>query len=449
MKRLLRFTCIILSVFLFTSVFAFAANEQLITPVEWEKISADFGVMGLTPGADETELNFAWLSELSDHAPQLKLAESADMKNAVLLEVESKATIMLKNANKATATDLDEGKTYYYSYTQKGAWTTPCPYTVRPADGLKVLFVSDAQIGRSGDEKLDSVLINDTSGWHSNLSSAFENVSDIAFILSAGDQVESGYSLKQYNAFRSPEILRSVPVASAIGNHDFYFPLYSYCFNNPNSYKKELFASPAGRGYYFAYGEALFIVINSNNMYAGDCERLIKTAIREYPETKWKIVLQHHTVYSSGDENGDFSFAREIFVPVFDAYSIDLVLSGHTHTYTRSHPMRNFEKANAGQGTVYIEASSASGSNYRSPSENPADYVAAAWQERVPSYTILEFKNSSVLINSYRSDTNEKIDSEYELLKNENREAENYDFFVWLVQALKKSVVSLINLIFQ
>lgn len=55
----------------------------------------------------------------------------------------------------------------------------------------------------------------------------------------------------------------------------------------------------------------------------------------------WTVVIFHHPVYSKGQNHDSDVEEREIvmretFVPVFDAYGVDVVLNGHAHSYERS-----------------------------------------------------------------------------------------------------------------
>ena len=44
-------------------------------------------------------------------------------------------------------------------------------------------------------------------------------------------------------------------------------------------------------------------------------------------------------------------------------------------------------------------------------------YIANRWQEDVPTYTIVNVDKQSVTINTYRTDTNEKIDDQVRIVK--------------------------------
>lgn len=390
------------------SSFAFTQEERNKTAADWARIQSDDTVITLSVGAQEGEIRFSWLSGLFDGVPEFVLSEGESMTDAESYDVTSRPTLWLKQSNKVTVSGLSESKTYFYSYTQKGEWSEPKSFTVQPSDKYSIIFTSDAQIGRSGDPKDTDVLINDTCGWQRTVRLATQKFGSAAFIISAGDQTEQGFSLKQYKAFLSPEELRSYPLVNVIGNHDFYFPGYTYYSNNPNQVKEHL-AQPAGYGFYFKYGDALYIVMNSNDFNAADQNRLFKAAVSAYPDTKWRIAVLHHSVYSANISDGKFSFSRSVYAPLFDSYEIDLVLSGHEHLYNCTYPIYNGELDE--NGTVYLQASSASGSNFSNPKESAVKYSRFVLKENVSTYTGIEFDGDEIKISTYRTDTDELFDS--------------------------------------
>jgi predicted secreted protein len=67
------------------------------------------------------------------------------------------------------------------------------------------------------------------------------------------------------------------------------------------------------------------------------------------PSTDWIIVQMHQcAVSSSATGNGSDLGIREEWLPLFDRYQVDLVLTGHDHDYERSFPVRG---ADTGAGT--------------------------------------------------------------------------------------------------
>lgn len=373
---------------------------------KWESIQSDDTVISLAPGKIQGEINFCWLSETEGES--FKLSEKEDMTDSVSVEVTQSDAINGLVSNKVTVTGLEEGKTYYYSYTENGVFSFPEKIKIQPDDKFTVLYISDAQIGRSGDETLEEVLVRDTCGWIFTVDKMMSEYPDAAFAISGGDQFQSPDSLVQMKAYLSPEELRSLPVANTIGNHDSDSTLYGDIFNNPNEVF-ELFKSEAGTGYFYTYGDALFITINSENTSLTDSERVIRKAVKAYPDTKWRVVTMHRNPYSASLSDEDFSDERLLFSSLYDCYDIDLVLSGHDHLYSRTKVM--FGGKEAAEGTVYLQTSSASGSNYDPLPEETASFIVSAFDTRVPTFTALTFGEETIEVSTYRTDTDEVVDS--------------------------------------
>lgn len=53
---------------------------------------------------------------------------------------------------------------------------------------------------------------------------------------------------------------------------------------------------------------------------------------KAYKKAKYRVVMMHIPPYYSGDWHGTMH-CREVFSHLFDKYKVDLVISGHTHTY--------------------------------------------------------------------------------------------------------------------
>ena len=143
----------------------------------------------------------------------------------------------------------------------------------------------------------------------------------------------------EYAGYLYPAALKSLPVATTIGNHDATNKSYSFHFNNPNSFTEETSPSVAGNGYYYTYGNALFVVLNTNNYNCADHEALLKKATEENPNTRWRIVMFHQDIYGSGLDHSesDGMVLRTQLTPILDKYDVDVVLQGHDHSYSRSY----------------------------------------------------------------------------------------------------------------
>ena len=222
---------------------------------------------------------------------------------------------------------------------------------------------------------------------------------DISLCLSAGDQAEIGFSEKQYRLFLAPEVLRSLPIATTIGNHEFYYPCLNRHFAHPNRFGGSILHSLGDEPYYFKENNVLFIVLDTNDPISWDHESVLQRAVRAYPDTTWRVVMMHHSLYSCEDSPEKGPAQRERLVPLLQKYGVDLVLSGHTHRYSRSFPL--WDGTVSETGVTYLEGGCCSGCNCKpSPQALPA-YTAAGYPETNPVYSILQFTDKEIMICSY------------------------------------------------
>jgi 3',5'-cyclic AMP phosphodiesterase CpdA len=68
----------------------------------------------------------------------------------------------------------------------------------------------------------------------------------------------------------------------------------------------------------------------------------------------WKIVAHHHPAYSTSQPGSD-SRVQSKLVPIYEAYGVNLVLTGHRHNYERTLPLRGGQvTTTAAGGIVYV-----------------------------------------------------------------------------------------------
>ncbi len=375
MKKIL---CIIISVVMLFSAFSFSAYAEKITVEEWAEYykDCDNTKITLTPGANETEMNFCWHSYRDGIGkPIVRLSKNADMSDFTEFEGKSSFSEYFdQRVNNVTVTGLEENTTYYYTYGQNGSFSEAETFRTHSFDSYKFLFISDAQPNHNHD------LIENSFYWNRTLEAVFDNNDDISFIVNAGDITHCGQYREEWVAYLAPEYLRSYPMATTQGNHDKKGTTYKYYYNNPNVY---LGVAPTvyGNGYYFTYGDVLFVVINSNKINIFDNYELIKKAAEENPDTKWRVAMFHHDIYGTGHHavQDDAVAARRSLAPALECYDFDVVLTGHDHIYGRSYFMEDDKVVeNPGydegsvtdpEGIIYFTQSAAAG-NTRVPDEN-------------------------------------------------------------------------------
>ena len=369
MKR--KYIAAILTVFAMTTVYstAFGATEHYTDSsavgaesgwdewvANWDATATDFTKVSLTPGKDDTELNFAWYSEKTDAAATPVVHFGTDKEALDTFEGEAGDVDQDLTGDKAyeynhvTVTGLEPNTTYYYTVEKNGEQSEPVEYTTKSTDTVKMIYVGDPQVGASKGQTQDGAELvpddgvantaarNDGFSWNRTLNTALAENPDVNFVISAGDQVNKTGAAKEeeYASYLSADALASLPVATTIGNHDSLNPDYAYHFNNPNN--TENGKTAAGGDYYYSYGEGLFIVLNTNNYNVAEHQNTIEEAVKAYPDAKWRIVTIHQDIYGSGLDHSDTDgmILRTQLTPVFDANDIDVVLQGHDHTYSRS-----------------------------------------------------------------------------------------------------------------
>lgn len=449
---------------------------------DWENVANDYTKVSLTPGAAATELNFAWYSQGDASAATPMVYFGTDGQNMKVFtgtagNVDPSLTGGAAYAyNYVTVTGLRENTTYYYAVVKSGVPAEAEVYRTGSFQDVNILFVGDPQVGASkgqpqGEGKLaanngveNTAARNDGFAWDRTLDIAAAENPGLNFVISAGDQVNRTGKAKEeeYAAYLSPDVLKSLPVATTIGNHDSLNPDYAYHFNNPMP--TGLGKTQAGGDYYYSYGPGLFIVLNTNNYNVAEHEESIKQAVEAYPDANWRIVTIHQDIYGSGLDHSDTDgmILRTQLTPVFDRYDIDVVLQGHDHTYSRSkllygdgqtHGTYEFKLNEKGDdydwdhayntttgqsialaagaddaalaafnadnhcytientnekyvtdpvGTLYMTANSASGSKYYELINSQQDYIANRSQNWLPSYSVINMTGNDFKITTYQ-----------------------------------------------
>ena len=447
----------------------------------WETFSSNYENVSLTPGVDETELNFAYYSHTQE-IPKVKLAVNADMSDAVEFTGTQETGVVISDqqyySNKITAKDLKENTQYYYQVWQNGEWSQVEEYSTKSFSEFSFLYVGDPQIGASkgqtssegdtmnydkgmGGEASDNLAArNDSYNWNEILKDAVKDHKDVSFMVSAGDQINYAQNEREYAGYLGADALRSLPVATTIGNHDSTSNQYSLHYNNPNSFTADQTSytegkTEAGTDYYYRYGNVLFIVLDTNNYNCATHKNVIEKAVNENKDAKWRVVTFHQDIYGSGYDHSDSDgmILRTQLTPIMDEYDIDVVLQGHDHTYSRTYQLQGdgkehtaYGKDNTGdygeefqaqnicyeivnntksgtvvnpKGTVYLEANSSTGSKFYELIATQQDYISERSQTWTPTYSVVNVTDDSFSVTVYDGSTGKELDgsSTYTIVK--------------------------------
>lgn len=464
-----------------------ATTEWTQWKTDWETVKNDYEKVSVNVGADETQLGFAWYSKTVEQ-PKVRIAKTEDMKDAteftgtqVSINIEALDGYF---SNKVTVKNLEKETQYYYQVFKNGEWQKAESIKTGNPDSFSFLYVGDPQIGAcknqisSENEKMKNEIAarNDAFNWNKTLNNAMTAHPEVSFMLSAGDQVNYADREYEYAGYLNASALASLPVSTTIGNHDSGSYQYSYHFNTPNAFDLDdttyaLGHTNAGTDYYYTYGDALFIVIDTNNYNCATHRNVIEKAVNENKDKKWRIVMFHQDIYGSGLDHSDSDgiILRTQLTPIFDEFDIDVALQGHDHTYSRSYQLSGdgkehtaFDRSNAygndyltqnncytinsdlvtgtivdPEGTVYMEANSSTGSKFYELIPAQQDYIAERSQTWTPSYSVINMTETAVTITTYDADTNKVLEgsSAYTIVKKADTTALNE-----AVEAAKKQL---------
>lgn len=474
-------------------------------------ISKDREQISLSPGSDNSSVNFAWYTKKSAGVQKLKIAENKRLTNAKVYEAEQTKAVTDKDeteyvSNKVIATDLKANTTYYYSYQKDGQWTAPEKYTTDNGSKFSFIFVGDPQIGSSNELKgaateefynaQSAAVANDAFNWNTTLNQAMEKTGNKAsFVLSSGDQIQSTKKKSpnkaawgseiEYSGYLSPDVLKNLPVATTVGNHDADNANYTYHFNTANA--SELGSNgKVGGDYWFKHDNALFIMLNTQDTNVEEHRQFIEHTVAANKDCKWRIVTLHQDIYGSAEHSNEpeITNLRYQLAPIFEDNKVDVVLTGHDHAYSRTQILKGGHKTteytddefdpmldedmDAGEnpdtvytakenikadttdpsqkaylnylnqvmdkdaiqqvtkkgttvfnptGILYMTAGSSSGSKYYDLVPRQQSYIANRWQQDVPTYSVIDITDTTFTINTYRTDTEEKIDETFSIAK--------------------------------
>jgi len=217
-----------------------------------------------------------------------------------------------------------------------------------------------------------------------------------AIVLNTGDVVTDGKKYELWGSeFFGParELLKDTPCYISIGNHE----ENAHWFYNFVSY-------PKPENYYsFNYGAVHFIALDSNMEIGPGTEQYewLKKDL-ESSSARWKIVFLHHPLYDSIHQAEKFELTlRRNLAPILEKHGVDIIFSGHSHVYERSHPVKS-GAVNKESGIIYI-TSGGGGAELKvfAGIDRPL-YIAK--REAVHHYCIVDISYGKLQMNVYRID---------------------------------------------
>lgn len=261
---------------------------------------------------------------------------------------------------RARISGLEPGQTYGYRIRDGKKATAWMSLKAFAGNTFKALVFPDSQSA-------------DYSAWKATAQPAWQRNQDAQFFVNMGDQVDNGQDASQWNAWFDvvEPMAEKIPMATTVGNHETYD--LNWKVRRPEAYMKLFnlpqngYAQYPNRFYSFTVGDVHFVVLDTVFSEMKDLEpNLEQDEIQwfrkdmEQNRQKWNIVVMHKDPLryafnpATGRTGRDEGIEQEgkVWMPLFDEYGIDLVLSAHLHTYRNRGHIRDFR--HNPDGPLYI-----------------------------------------------------------------------------------------------
>lgn len=218
-------------------------------------------------------------------------------------------------------------------------------------------------------------------------------------VLMLGDNAYTSGTDAEYQAAvfdMYPQILRQTVLWPTLGNHDGITadsatqtgPYYDI-FTLPRQGQAGGLASGTEAYYAFDHGNIHFICLDSNETDRSPAGAMLTWLEQDLiaNDKDWVVAFWHHPPYSHGSHNSDTETElvemRRNVVPILEGYGVDLVLTGHSHSYERTFLI----DGHYGAGSTFTSAMQKDGGDgradgqgsYRKPSSGPAPHEGAVY----------------------------------------------------------------------
>lgn len=351
----------------------------------------------------QTTQTVAWRSTAANGKVQYMKdsQKTADFSGSLEKTASASALDATHNHFEAELSNLEPGTTYVYRVGNESSWSKAASFKTEAAatDSFSFMDLGDVQNGEDGVplKKL--------------LSQALTGYPDIKFALGNGDLIDEPENTKEWEVFYNAAegVFDHIPLMTSIGNHEekkpSYFKSMALPQNGPDGYKEQFYS--------FDYGNAHFVVLNSNIMgNTTESQPLIDWLKNDLQKSskKWKFAVFHHPPYGATTGNADdeakAAMMKEKWLPVLEENSVDMVFVGHQHMYMRTYPMKDGKvQEKQTDGITYVLGNSSNSKYYvNSESHDYIQKVISGQKDGTNIYSMIKINGNVLTLTSMGSD---------------------------------------------
>lgn len=355
-------------------------------------------------------------------------SDSSEVDAVIEYRVDGSENIQSIGATDKAFTD-DGSTTYIHEGTLTGLTpSTKYEYRVGYGNDRRSDWYS---LGTAGSSVYDVLIYPDSqsgdySGWEQLVKDSAYRNPRTALYISMGDLVDNGEQDYQWRTWLNSirPLSANVPLAPTLGNHEMY--TLDWKMREPRAYLNYFDVPPNGNetfnGRYYSYdfGDVHYVVLDTM-LYESNHEDNHDT---HHPDLydievqwlrqdlaantkKWTVVLMHRDPFQyafdrpGASRAAGFDEEGVLFMPIFDEFNVDLVLSAHLHSYRNRGHVRNFERD--ASGPLYILTGIAGDARRPKWKEHPLDVYVAPDREK-NNYMTMTVTPNKLIVKAFLPD---------------------------------------------
>lgn len=376
----------------------------------------------VTKGQDDSYYHVTWSSEINGTTEYIQWTEAEKVvDDRFPVDCYNSQATKGNGCCRAKITDLKPETDYAYRVgNDLTGWSEIFYINGNDTDdkAFSFLVAGDVQVNSDVDGETWNITMEKAKQWFGD---------DIEFLISLGDQTNSGNVKDEFDAFAYPDYLRSLPLITILGNHDDRASDHSNHFTFTNVDQSTLSKGGIYGGNYWVEHDGMLIIV-LNFQYESEATHIAYTekAINEYKakhgEPVWTLVAFHDSLFSGADSRYlDTNEKRDLYSEAFSRMGVDTVMMGHDHIYTRTYMINSSriiddeDKYESVWGDAYgsmrdpqkgdvafFTMNSSSGSKFYDITDKALPFAACANQENIANITKVDVTSDSMAVYTYR-----------------------------------------------